>query len=388
MAMSDINMGWKDKARGWLDYRGLIDSLTPERLDWIAKLMSLAVAAAGALHLAHTLLTPAAIHPARNWGTMIMIVGLFFWGESKRRRGNQAGAVATLSYAVVGVLCFATMFSAGGLRSSEMVYFPIVMSLSGWLLGGRHALRIWALTTMTLLIVLAMNPAPASFGGADPTKLGLSPHWLYWLVQQIGMTLAAALSIAIGKAHAEALRAARKAALSDALTDMPNRRAYEERLETERERARLLAEPLSMIVLDVDGFKSVNDKRGHLAGDLLLAELGKMFARRQRAGDFCARLGGDEFAWIVRADEAGALNLARDLAQEARQLRVTPPDAGDPIQATLSLGVAQLRAGETGESLYTRADEALYQAKRAGKNQAWGETLHAIGEAASGSAPR
>jgi diguanylate cyclase (GGDEF)-like protein len=155
----------------------------------------------------------------------------------------------------------------------------------------------------------------------------------------------------------------------DGLTALKNRRAFEERLHVEWERARRYGEPLSLLLLDVDHFKSYNDSFGHLAGDAALKIAAQILRRQARASDFAARYGGEEFAVLLPHTTAAAATVAGNRLRAAF-LVTRWPDR--PI--TASIGVSTLTpAMETPESLVHEADRALYWAKHLGRNR----VLHA-----------
>lgn len=152
---------------------------------------------------------------------------------------------------------------------------------------------------------------------------------------------------------------------TDALTGLHNRRAFVARIEEEAERALRHDLPLSLLLLDVDSFKSYNDTFGHPAGDQVLKKLAQLLQHHQRRTDFVARYGGEEFAIIlVNTDEAGALVLA-----ERFRRAIEHADWFDrPI--TASFGVATGVGGEVPDTdLIKDADRALYQAKEQGRNR-------------------
>ena len=141
---------------------------------------------------------------------------------------------------------------------------------------------------------------------------------------------------------------------TDPLTKLPNRRALGDALARELGRADR-GGPLSVAVLDLDGFKAVNDEHGHGYGDEVLRRTAAAWLAELRAEDFLARVGGDEFA-IVLPD--CSLDCAVDVIDRVRASTREPPGA--------SVGVVGRRPGESAESLLERADRALYAAKRAG----------------------
>jgi len=155
----------------------------------------------------------------------------------------------------------------------------------------------------------------------------------------------------------------------DGLTEVHNRRKYQEEVEREFARARRHGRTLSLILLDLDVFKRINDRCGHLCGDFVLKRVALVAGELLRPEQTFARMGGDEFAILnPEMDLAGA----RELAEKVR-VRVAEIDyryAGQPVPITCSLGVAGLDRGMgKPDDLYLAADRALYRSKQAGGNQ-------------------
>lgn len=160
-----------------------------------------------------------------------------------------------------------------------------------------------------------------------------------------------------------------RAVVTDALTGLANRRAVWERLGSDVERARTSGQPLSLAVLDIDHFKRINDTHGHPAGDAVIVTAATRMTAVLRAGDFVGRIGGEEFALVMPGtDEAAAAAVCERLRLVLAAEPVTT-GADRTIPITVSTGVASLIGGESGDSLFSRADKALYAAKRAGRNQ-------------------
>ncbi len=153
----------------------------------------------------------------------------------------------------------------------------------------------------------------------------------------------------------------------DEVTGLYNRRFFSLRLEEEMSRFKRFNHPVSVVLLDIDNFKSVNDEFGHAVGDETLRELAQILMKHSRGINVVSRFGGDEFTvLLVETSKAGA----RLYADRIRQVVVTFPFShGKPV--TASFGVASLPDDEvtTSDDLFRAADEALYAAKRAGKNQ-------------------
>lgn len=160
-------------------------------------------------------------------------------------------------------------------------------------------------------------------------------------------------------------REARRLADTDALTGLRNRRFFHETLLRECTRAHRYGRTLALLVLDVDDFKAINERVGHLAGDAVLAETGARLRGVLRASDIACRVGGDEFAIIL--PEAGAHQAAQLYDRVATAVSATP--IGGIERLTLSGGVAQLMEREDAPSFFERTDDALYRAKQSGKAQ-------------------
>lgn len=181
---------------------------------------------------------------------------------------------------------------------------------------------------------------------------------------------------AIRRAHAlESSRADNRRleelATTDALTRLLNRRALLERLSVEVDRARRFKSQLSLLMVDLDHFKSINDQHGHLAGDSMLREMGTLLAGAVRTIDIVARYGGEEFVVILpETAPDGAVTFAERLRERVEEQRFEL-EGGTGLHLTCSIGVATFpspRVAST-EDLFARADEALYRAKSGGRNQ-------------------
>jgi len=154
----------------------------------------------------------------------------------------------------------------------------------------------------------------------------------------------------------------------DTLTNAPNRLAYEERAQLEIKRARRNGSPLTLAVLDLDRFKSINDNFGHKAGDKLLRYTAGIALKRVRATDLFARYGGEEFVALFPDTElAAAFEVCEDLRKQIAESSIHYK--GSPVPVSVSIGVAQLREGDTINDLFEHADRALYRAKNAGRNR-------------------
>ncbi|MDH4559659.1 GGDEF domain-containing protein [Pseudomonas sp. BN411] len=164
------------------------------------------------------------------------------------------------------------------------------------------------------------------------------------------------------------LEVQRQKALQDPLTGLPNRAAWNERLEIEQARQQRYGGDLLLAVIDIDHFKRINDGFGHLAGDKVLKIIAGELARRLRKTDFIARFGGEEFVLLLPSTPVeGGKQLLENLraAIEACPFHFK----GERVSITLSAGLTTLMAGEPSDVAFQRADQALYRAKHQGRNR-------------------
>jgi diguanylate cyclase (GGDEF)-like protein len=175
------------------------------------------------------------------------------------------------------------------------------------------------------------------------------------------------LAIRAGPALQNARKYAEARALADldALTGLHNRRFFHETLAREVARAQRYQRRLSLIVLDLDDFKAINDRVGHLAGDAVLAEAAERMLSVVRTADFACRVGGDEFGVVLPESTIGEAELLA--GRIARAINSRPITSAGTVN--LSAGVAELRPADRPTDLFERADEALYRAKELGKAQ-------------------
>ena len=180
---------------------------------------------------------------------------------------------------------------------------------------------------------------------------------------------AAAAVIAIGVKNVQLFRETRELSLRDSLTGCFNRGHALETLDNELRRAKRSGNPLSIVMFDVDHFKNINDQFGHVRGDALLQKIGALLARVLRSSDLRCRYGGDEFL-IVLPDTplVGAEQVAECIRREIPGIEIN--GVGRRVTVTASLGVATASPGEVNVTNFIdRADAALYEAKRLGRNR-------------------
>jgi diguanylate cyclase len=165
----------------------------------------------------------------------------------------------------------------------------------------------------------------------------------------------------------ESLREEQRLAMIDALTGIPNRAAYDDRIEQEFKRWKRFERPVSILAWDIDRFKTINDAYGHKAGDKVLRVIGQHLARHVRDTDFVARYGGEEFVMLLvgtAIDEARV--VADKIRLEVAQLGFHFHD--HPVAVTASCGITAFVGADTPDVIFDRADRALYKAKEAGRN--------------------
>ncbi|MDH5357696.1 MAG: GGDEF domain-containing protein [Gammaproteobacteria bacterium] len=163
-------------------------------------------------------------------------------------------------------------------------------------------------------------------------------------------------------------RQAQTAALQDKLTGLGNRGSFDSSLAREIDLAHRQRIPMSLIVLDIDHFKAVNDNYGHSSGDLALQALAQSITDTLRLSDIAFRYGGEEFTLILSNTDIESAQLVAERIRTAAS-QITCSDGNRTFGFTVSLGIAQLNQAEKAATLFDRADQALYLAKKSGRNQ-------------------
>jgi diguanylate cyclase (GGDEF)-like protein len=168
------------------------------------------------------------------------------------------------------------------------------------------------------------------------------------------------------------IRMIERLGLVDPLTDIPNRRCFDDRLALEWRRALRDQKPVAFMMIDVDKFKTYNDTYGHPQGDTLLRTIAHIFAAAaRRSGDMSARLGGEEFGVLLPDTELrAAVKVAEEIRSRVEAERIPTADGKTQTRTTVSIGVVSLvpAQGVSMENLISRADTRLYQAKEQGRN--------------------
>jgi two-component system cell cycle response regulator len=209
---------------------------------------------------------------------------------------------------------------------------------------------------------------PIEFGNESIARLAVSPKGPSdaqdaRILDVIARELGGALRMAM------LVEETQYAATIDPLTRLMNRRALLAALDLEQSRSERHGYPMSLLLLDVDHFKAVNDERGHAMGDQVLVSLGQLLSTHLRKTDIVGRWGGEEFVVVLSgADEDGAFIAAENLRKAVEDMMLYD-EKGQRVSIRISVGIACLEVNDTQEILIDRADRAMYQAKAAGRNR-------------------
>jgi diguanylate cyclase (GGDEF)-like protein len=286
---------------------------------------------------------------------------------SPERRLETVGVLAGM-----GILSCA-IFAQTGLPLAFLLFPGLLLAI--FRLGASGSpIRIFLLTAPAAYLT-SRGRGPFAYGQSTPLL-----HRIFFLQCFVGVALVIVYSVSsalrgrerLENELAEAFFEADAYAAQDYITGVANRRTFDSQLKQEWNRMLREHGTLSMLMIDVDHFKLYNDFYGHMAGDECLRKIGSILAGVQRrGGDFVARFGGEEFAVLLpRAYSQGAMALAERIRQSVSDacLQHSPYQAGI---VTISVGVGTLQAEESKDEklLIERADQALYIAKRAGRNQ-------------------
>jgi diguanylate cyclase (GGDEF)-like protein len=282
--------------------------------------------------------------------------------------GWLAGAFVLLTFSnIIKLVGFEDLINdLGNVLFLGSAVYTLVVAFVAWRRGSRSA--GWFLVAWTLL---------EAFTIAATVRLLLSSSEEHDRIVYLGLPLsmvAASLLIALGIAdrlrdQRRALSEAERHAQTDALTGVLNRRSLIERLNAACVRARARSLPISLLFIDLDHFKEINDTFGHAAGDACLAAIIQPIQAELRQSDVIGRYGGEEFVVILSsADAMAAGPIAQRILERVAGVRVD--GFGEPIALTCSIGVATSDTlGVWGEHLIARADAAVYAAKRSGRNR-------------------
>jgi len=299
-------------------------------------------------------------------GFLIIVAGLSYWLVKRGDIVIAGNLMATTLIALTGIAIFLSpesfyLLSAG---------FPLAIMAVGAIVGGTSVYPFAVLAFVVLTLGwLNAHSVLADQGGSFDNQSGA----IFLTTQAIAYLGLAAMLHTLSRyilRTIDSLQAQREQltdmALTDALTSLPNRRHLIGQLEREFFRARRYHRPLSLIYIDLDGFKSINDRFGHLFGDEILRGASIAMRAVLRSTDLIARIGGDEFSVLLPETN---LEGGRRVANKLRKALTAYSERLDPIIPALSFcgGVGQLRREDKSiDDLIARADEAQYRAKAAG----------------------
>lgn len=322
-------------------------------------------------HSVHLGLVQADVARLLSWGSLLTLAAVFAMVRSgwSQRFGDP---VLTLPHSLVSIcLCFVAYLQVGEHRASVLILVAesIVMCMFRLRPVQMFALGLSSVL-MLLLCVVGLtwwDPVryPAStgvmhfvIGGSTLLTLSLVAKWVTDIRMRIGQQ---------AKELSQALNTLQHLATQDSLTGLLNRRVMVDLLEIELKQVERHGHPMTVALVDLDQFKSINDRFGHQAGDAVLVGFAGLAQTQLRQVDKVARWGGEEF--LIMLPQVGASEALSAL----ERLRVAMGNLSFPgcsgLNASLSVGLTQATPGESLELLIDRADQALYRAKRCGRNR-------------------
>lgn len=259
------------------------------------------------------------------------------------------------------VMVVGTMATSIGIVFCHTSHTPYILlyawiSAEAWYLLDRRAAMF-----LTGLAVIASGPTIAVAGAGDGDALS------WWLMVVGTLVVVSGLAALLRRRSDDLIERLERAATHDELTGLLNRRGYQQRLDAELARAEREGTPVSLILGDIDSFKSLNDRFGHRCGDEALARFAAVCRGQRRGADFVARVGGEEFAMVLPGtDSAGAL-LAAERLREAIHSGLCRPD-GAPLTASFGVATFPDQASDC-DALLGCADRAMYAAKAGGRDR-------------------
>jgi diguanylate cyclase (GGDEF)-like protein len=284
---------------------------------------------------------------------VVVVLGVLLVAANQRRRIASWGRLLVTGYGVVAAVALMQWVAGGvGEPYGYLLLLPVV-----FVAVTQPPRQIVAFLGFVLLAVMA----PYIYDGWDSSQAGASlASFVIWCALAIGASLLMSGVRQQRLVHAAEEAQAREEARIDSLTGLHNRRAYDELLIAEVARARRLALPLTVAMVDIENFKEVNDRWSYAEGDRCLRELARALRDNLRQPDFCFRWGGDEFALILSGTPASATDAIADRLRERVALACARPD-GVPLR--IRFAVAELAEGISPADLTEMAGLALTAAK-------------------------
>jgi diguanylate cyclase (GGDEF)-like protein len=325
-------------------------------------------------------------HPGLDQSLLWLFAGLMqacgslFAASFLKLRGHRPLLFAVLS-AAAGIAAATAAAGALGLYRLAFVVtnwlgaalclflvFAAILRLAQGFSPARYFLIGWSLLAAggILFVLMNLQVLSVSFLTANSTALGMTAE---------SILLSMALADRVRSLEREKLRLERsqerlrESSLEDALTGLYNRRFLSEKFATMVAKAKAEDRRLSVLLLDIDGFKGINDNWGHAFGDEILAALGRVIRSSIRDGDSPCRYGGEEFLVIMPDIALDDAVCVAERVRERFSADALRTRSGECVRATVSLGVTELSSGDSPQGLFDRADKAMYEAKRLGKNR-------------------
>jgi len=270
-----------------------------------------------------------------------------------------------LSSLVTGlILFFVRLFAFGGINQTSIAAAFIILGIaaaSGFI--GRSSLSYWKKWTYSIVICNLLTIFVFYFNLGY--RQAAHPALLYIIMMSLGGIFAAQLMHFLVKAKTQ-LQWMEQAATFDFLTELNNHRTFDTTFNATMQKAREKNEALSLLLIDIDHFKKVNDTYGHPNGDTVLKQLGRLLKDAARSFDIVSRNGGEEFSVLLYdCPHKHAMVIGERIRSSVQQHTFVLND-GQPLQMTVSVGVATYP--DTKENIIEEADKALYQAKMNGRN--------------------
>ena len=300
--------------------------------------------------------------PLLAWLNLISIslYGCAYWLLTRRMN---TPAIALIWIEVLGHAAIGTML----IGWDSGFHYYLLMFIPAIVVSGGSKTRPYVLLLLLFVFYIGLHTASRWVGPVAP--LGTTG---LWVVHGFNVAVVFAMAAYTARFYYRTVRRAEKKladlAATDPLTGLSNRRNLLSLAEQVLAHAERTGHSTALVLADIDHFKAINDQHGHEAGDQVLVHIGTLLSETCRAQDIVARWGGEEFLLLLPATDAAA---AWALAERVRKAVTAQPLApqGAPITATLSLGVAVVRANEPLASAIARADGALYRSKEEGRNR-------------------
>lgn len=356
----------RGRAWRWL-WLGVAESDSPSEARRVVQAnvgaLLMLLTTAGYLAVFAVLFSPEVVRPVALEMGVTIFTPLVWWLNAKRRLLAARWALAALAIGSVWVVIVAGQ----GTVLSTQVYFLLFALVAPTIFGAQD----WRAVLVVAGICLSLFGYFSWVGIAPHPAMDVIPPAMQVMaersVQVMGAITMLVMILLMEAASADTERRLHGLAHTDALTELHNRRYFMDQLAREFRCAAREHAPLSVAVIDIDHFKAVNDTLGHEAGDDALRHVASTLQRNVRPSDWVARLGGEEFGWLLPHT---SVQEACQAAERVRAVLAQSPWVyrGDAHRLTVSIGVAAAAPGADCATVLAHADQALYEAKGAGRN--------------------